>query len=144
MRSKALNHIQRCLCPFNKDFLCTSHVSSTRVAVQRTQYGGSSLLGQGFVSKGRSLCRVADCVLKVGNSGIINAILKIFEKLTHLALATSNQRCQVIDSNLTPNLIRGELKIISTLYLWSTLFFHKAPSTVPPPSPGDGRVEGEL
>lgn len=145
MRSKALNHIQRCPCPFNKDFLCTPHVSSTRVAVQRTQYGGPSLLGQGFVSKGRSLCQVADRVLTVGNSGIINAIiLKILEKLTHLALATSNQRCQVIDSNLTPNLIRGEQKIISTLYLWSTLFFHKAPSTVPPPSPGEGRVEGEL
>lgn len=102
-------------------------------------------LGQGFVSKGRSLCQMADCVLKVWNSDIINAIiLKILEKLTHLALATSNQRCQVIDSNLTPNLITGELKIISTLYLWSTLFFHKAPSTVPPPSPGEGRVEGKL
>lgn len=88
---------------------------------------------------------MADRVVKVWNSSIINAIiLKILEKLTHSALATSNQRCQVIDSNLTLNLIGGELEIISTLYLWSTLFFHKVPSSLPPPSPGEGRVEGKL
>lgn len=41
---------------------------------------------------------MADGVVKVWRSGIINVIiLKILEKLTHSAMATSNQRCQAID-----------------------------------------------
>lgn len=43
-------------------------------------------------------CQMVESVLKVWNSGIMNAIiLKSLEKLSHSALATSNQGCQVTD-----------------------------------------------
>lgn len=55
-------------------------------------------MAQGFESKYRRLCQMADGVVKLWHSGIMNVIIfKILEKLTHSALATSNQRCQAID-----------------------------------------------
>lgn len=84
--------------PFNANFLSFSHMPSTHEILLRTQYEAPSCVAQGFESKGRRLCQMADGVVKVWRSGIINVIiLKILEKLTHSAMATSNQRCQAID-----------------------------------------------
>lgn len=84
--------------PFNENFLSFSHMSSTQEALLRTQDEAPSWVAQDFESKCRRLCQMADSVVKVWCSSIINVIiLKILEKLTHSAVATSNQRCQAID-----------------------------------------------
>lgn len=70
----------------------------SRVQHSRGPLDEPSSVTQGFASECQRLCQMAECVLKVRNGGIINAvILKILEELSHSALATSNQRCQVID-----------------------------------------------
>lgn len=90
-------------------------------------------------------CQTVECVSKVQNSGIMNAIiLEILEKLKSFCLG--NQQSGGSGDRLKPDTSfdQRELKIISTLYLRSTLFFHRTPSTLRTPSPGEGGVEGEL
>ena len=78
-------------------------------AVWRAQFGGPGFHGQvpEPVSGGGG-------VLRTWNGGIGNAIdLKVLEKLSCSALATSHQRRQVTDENLTPTRMGEGLSISS-------------------------------
>lgn len=81
--------------------------------------------------------------MRTWNGGIGNAIdLKVLEKLSCSALATSHQRRQVMDGNLTPTRI-GEGLNTSSIGAGGA-----APTSMalrqPAPPPGGGRVEREL
>ena len=115
-----------------------TRVLSVSQALWRAQFGGPGFHGQvpEAVSGGGG-------VLRTWNGGIGNAIdLKVLEKLSCSALATSHQRRQVMDENLTPTRI-GEGLNTSSIGADGA-----APTSMalrqPAPPPGGGRVEREL
>lgn len=97
-------------------------------AYWRTRFGGPGFHGQvpEAVSGDRG-------VLRTWNGGIVNAIdLKVLEKLSCSALATSHQRRQVMDENLTPTRIGEGLNRSSTWRWWHASNFHGAlPASTP-------------
>lgn len=128
MRSKIVNPSQRRLCSFSKSLRGVTRVLSMSRAHWRTQFGGPGFRGQvaETVSGGRG-------VLRTWNGGIVNAIdLKVLEKLSCSALATSHRRRQVMDENLTPTRIGEGLNRSGTWRWWHASNFHGAPPASTP------------
>ena len=103
MRSTISESFSKTSVSLSKNLLGMTHASSTSEMLWRIRHDGP-----GFREQVQEAVSGAERVLKAWSGGIINVlVLGILEKLSLSALATSNQRRQVIDKNLTLNLMGG-------------------------------------